>query len=156
MHRNARWAPLGALALFASSLGCSFLFDPISHKVMPLDGNACNGAAPTVVRSLPVYWSWEAQPERPHQRLARLEVEGESGVSLEQLLSELQSKAAACGATALLAVEREYGVSVQSHFLSDDETISQTTVVSGTAVRFGGTELHRNPTSNHEVFGWDE
>lgn len=131
--------------------GCGFVSDGVTRVVTPLDDVVCLEATQRSVARREIYWDWEEPPKREFRRIARIEVAGPG--STETLLEELTAQAAACGATAIIDVEREETVEIQTYVFDDDEDVYHRTIVSGTAVRW--LDLERGPAA-HEVHGWDE
>ena len=133
------------------SSGCSFVGNDVERVVTPLDDVVCLEATQRSVAPREIYWDWEEPPQRQFRRLARIEVSGPG--STEALLEELTAQAAACGATAIIDVDREHTVEIRTDVLDDDDDVYHRTIVSGTAVRW--LDLERGPSA-HEVHGWDE
>lgn len=131
--------------------GCGFLTEDVKRVVTPLDDVVCLQATQRSVARREIYWDWEELPDREFRRLARIEIAGPG--SVESLLEELIAQAAACGATAIIDVEREHTVEIETFLLDDEEDVNHRTIVSGTAVRW--LDLERGPAAQ-EVHGWDE
>ena len=146
---GVRWL---VLVLVSATSGCALLGDDVRRDVMPLDGTVCLEATQRSVAPRPVYWDWQDPPKRAFRRIARIEVSGPG--STETLVRELVAQAAACGATAVIDVDKEHTVEVVDHwFQADDEDVYPKTIVSGTAVRW--VDLEDGPPAR-EVHGWDE
>lgn len=156
---------MGALALSVTLVpGCGLLGYGITHEVTPLDGANCVAPPPDATDSntntstandpVDVYWGPEL-PSRSFSRLAYLEVTGGNSTSTQELLNELRQQASACHATALVGVEKHFGVAEDSSLFSDDDDIVSQNVLTGVAVRYDNYPAAPVGAAS-SVQGWDE
>lgn len=88
-------------------------------------------------------------PPRAFERVAFLEVRTRHSTDNAALLDELRRSAAACGADAVIAVDKDFAVAEVSYMFVDDEDIEEEQVLTGVAIAF---EEARGDAAIH---GWD-
>ena len=135
---------MGMLAWAMS--GC-FLTEGVHAEVTTLDGEHCKAAVGKDASNVEVYFG-VGLPEREFDQVAHLEMSASEFHDTAELLDELRRSAAACGADAVIGVDKKYGVNVRTYLLIDDEDVEERHILTGVAVRY------REPTPRFDA--WED
>ena len=125
--------------------GC-LLTGGVHAEVTTLDGEHCN-AAVKGASDVEVYFG-AGLPEREFDQVAHLEMSASEFHDTAELLDELRRAAAACGADAVVGVDKKYGVNVRTYLLIDDDDVEERHILTGVAVRY------REPTPRFDA--WED
>jgi hypothetical protein len=138
---------LACLLLPWSIVACAF-WDHVHHDITPLAGHRCESRSSASASEIDVFFGAELPP-RAFERVAFLEVRTRHSTDNAELLDELRRSAAACGADAVIAVDKDFAVAEVSYMFVDDEDIEEEQVLTGVAIAF---EEARGDAAIH---GWD-
>jgi hypothetical protein len=127
---------------------CGLVFDAVRHETTELPGHRCASRSSASAAGVDVFFGADLPP-RSFDRIAFLEVRAQRTVDNATLLDELRRSAAACGADAVIAVEKELAVREVTYLFVDDEDIEEEHLFTGVAVSF---EVAPDDTP---IQGWD-
>jgi uncharacterized protein YbjQ (UPF0145 family) len=140
--------PLARLLLLPCSiLACAFA-DQVHRDTTPLAGHRCDVRGSASAAEIDVFFGAELPP-RAFERVAFLEVRTRRAAGNAELLDELRQSAAACGADAIIAVDKDFAVSEVTYIFSDDEDVDEEHVLTGVAIAF------EEAPGGAAIQGWD-
>ncbi len=115
--------------------GCGLFSNGIRPEITPLDGARCEARPGRTSDTVEMFFGAEL-PEQAFDRIALVELSGPARMNTKALLSSLRSQAARCGADAVIAVDKKFGVQTRSYLFSDDEDVEERGIVTGVAVAY--------------------
>jgi hypothetical protein len=130
------------------TVACAFGLDEVRHDTTPLPGHRCASRSSASAAGIEVFFGADLPP-RAFERIAFLEVRSGRAQDNAELLDELRRSAAACGADAIVAVDKEFAVREVTYLFVDDEDVEEEHVLTGVAIAF------EEAPEDAPIHGWD-
>lgn len=115
--------------------GCGLFSSGVRPELTLLDGARCEARPGRTADTVEMFFGAQL-PEQPFDRIALVELSGPGHMDTKALLSALRVEAARCGADALIAVDKKFGVQTRTYIFSDDEDVDERGIVTGVAVAY--------------------